>query len=36
VIDLIAVFVLQSVLFPLAFAWIAWRALTRWLPRSLG
>jgi hypothetical protein len=36
VIDLIAVFVLQSVLFPLAFAWIAWRALTRWLPRSLA
>lgn len=35
VIDLIAVFVLQSVLFPLAFAWIAWRALTHWLPRSL-
>lgn len=36
VIDLIAVFVLQSLLFPLAFAWIAWRALTRWLPRSLA
>ncbi|MBP8176992.1 MAG: hypothetical protein KAX77_04430, partial [Xanthomonadales bacterium] len=36
VIDLIAVFVLQSVLFPLAFAWVAWRALTRWLPRSLA
>lgn len=36
VIDLIAVFVLQSVLFPLAFAWVAWRAITRWLPRSLA
>lgn len=36
VIDLIAVFVLQSLLFPLAFAWVAWRALTRWLPRSLA
>ena len=36
VIDLIAVFVLQSLLFPLAFAWIAGRALTRWLPRSLA
>lgn len=36
VIDLIAVFVLQSLLFPLAFAFIAWRALTRWLPRSLA